>query len=64
MAGQNWLFFPKSAIFHNQNIFFDKKVSGYSLTSRLVDLKSGWLFTCDSKKVAKGLPWFMEGPGF
>jgi hypothetical protein len=23
--GQNWLFFPKSAIFHNQNIFLTTK---------------------------------------
>jgi hypothetical protein len=26
--GQSWLFFPKSAIFHNQNILFDQKISG------------------------------------
>jgi hypothetical protein len=47
-------FIPKSAIFHNQ-IFLELKISGYSLTSRLVDYQQTFVYMC-SKKVAKGLP--------
>jgi hypothetical protein len=32
----NWLFYSKNAILQTQNILFHKKISGYSLTSRLV----------------------------